>query len=245
MTHTTGNLNPLLHFQMLQLITFVFLAILTRQAFAIPVWGQAEVSVGTGTCDAGSTCVKQNDYYSQCLPSTGGGTTGGGTTGGGTTGGGSTTTALPPTNTGGGSTAGSLDAKFKAKGKNFWGSCADPGTLNNAQNANVLKAQFGQVTPENSMKWDATERMRLSSPLIPPIMTRLRFYQPTVVNSTLAIPTLSSIGQFPTTSKYVVTPWLPGWVNNIGDRNTLQSVIQTHISNVAGRYKGKLYAVSI
>ncbi|KAL0572877.1 hypothetical protein V5O48_009090 [Marasmius crinis-equi] len=34
---------------------------------------------------------------------------------------------------------------------------------------------------------------------------------------------------------------LPGWVSSIGDRNTLTSVIQTHISNVAGRYKGKLY----
>jgi hypothetical protein len=32
------------------------------------------------------------------------------------------------------------------------GSCADPNTLNIAANVNVLKSDFGQVTPENSMK---------------------------------------------------------------------------------------------
>ncbi|KAF5386900.1 hypothetical protein D9615_001908 [Tricholomella constricta] len=37
---------------------------------------------------------------------------------------------------------------------------------------------------------------------------------------------------------------LPGWVSSIGDRATLTSVIQSHISNLAGRYRGKLYAVS-
>ena len=33
---------------------------------------------------------------------------------------------------------------------------------------------------------------------------------------------------------------LPSWVSAINDRTTLTSVIQTHISNVAGRYKGKV-----
>jgi endo-1,4-beta-xylanase len=45
-----------------------------------------------------------------------------------------------------------LDTKFKAKGKAFWGSCADSNTINIAQNAAILKSEFGQVTPENSMK---------------------------------------------------------------------------------------------
>ena len=46
----------------------------------------------------------------------------------------------------------SLNALFKAKGKLYYGNIADPGTLGNPQNTQVLKDQFGQLTPENSMK---------------------------------------------------------------------------------------------
>lgn len=43
----------------------------------------------------------------------------------------------------------SLDAIFKKLGKLYFGTCADANSLNNAQNAAVIKADFGQVTPEN------------------------------------------------------------------------------------------------
>ena len=33
---------------------------------------------------------------------------------------------------------------------------------------------------------------------------------------------------------------LPSWVSSIGDKTTLTSVIQNHISNLAGRYAGKV-----
>ncbi|EEB98498.1 hypothetical protein MPER_01978 [Moniliophthora perniciosa FA553] len=67
-----------------------------------PQWGQCGGIGWSGptVCAAGSTCTKQNDYYSQCIPGGSGGTTSGpSTTVGGGSGGSSTTTA-----TGGSST---------------------------------------------------------------------------------------------------------------------------------------------
>jgi len=38
---------------------------------------------------------------------------------------------------------------------------------------------------------------------------------------------------------------LPQWVSNIGDKATLTAVIQNHIETLGGRYKGKIYHVSL
>jgi endo-1,4-beta-xylanase len=51
----------------------------------------------------------------------------------------------------------SIDAAMKAKGKLYWGTCTDKGRLTTGSNEKIIQANFGQVTPENSMKWDATE----------------------------------------------------------------------------------------
>jgi endo-1,4-beta-xylanase len=52
----------------------------------------------------------------------------------------------------------SINQAFTSHGKKYFGTCADQHLLQNSQNEAVVRKDFGQLTPENSMKWDATER---------------------------------------------------------------------------------------
>jgi hypothetical protein len=114
-----------------------------------------------------------SDWYSQCVPGTGGSNP-------------APTTSQNPSNPaptsgngngngngGGNAAAGSLHEKFKAKGKQYFGTEIDHYHLNNAQLMNIAKNEFGQVTHENSMKWDAIEREFPPSPrsglVVPPV----------------------------------------------------------------------------
>ncbi len=101
---------------------------------------------GSTVCDAGSTCVFENSYYSQCQPGT--------------------ATTPPTTTTGstGPAATGGLSKAFKAKGKVFWGTASDSNRFSNAQDSAVTIREFGGVTPENSMKWDAVSSVQLFGP---------------------------------------------------------------------------------
>ncbi|KAF9048642.1 endoglucanase [Panaeolus papilionaceus] len=61
--------------QYLSIASLALLAALTKPVFSVAVYGQCGGIgySGSTVCDSGSTCVKSNDFYSQCLPSTGGG----------------------------------------------------------------------------------------------------------------------------------------------------------------------------
>jgi len=119
----------------------------------------------------------------------------------------------------------SIDAIFKGLGKQYFGTAADQGTLGRAPNAEVIQADFGQVTPENSGKWDATESSQ----------GKFNF---------AGLDYLVNWAQ--TNNKLVrghTTVWhsqLPGWVSNINNKDTLTSVIQNHVSTEIGRYAGKV-----
>jgi endo-1,4-beta-xylanase len=54
----------------------------------------------------------------------------------------------------------SVDQRFKTKGKVYFGVATDQGLLTTGKNAAIVKANFGQVTPENSMKWSSLENTR-------------------------------------------------------------------------------------
>jgi len=121
----------------------------------------------------------------------------------------------------------SIDALFKAKGKKYVGTATDQGRFSVTGNADIIKNYLGQVTPENSMKWDAIESSQ----------GKFNFGQATALvnfatanNKTIRGHTLVWHSQ------------LPSWVSSINSATTLTSVIQNHINTTMGQFKGQIYA---
>ncbi|PGH26900.1 hypothetical protein AJ80_01483 [Polytolypa hystricis UAMH7299] len=120
----------------------------------------------------------------------------------------------------------SIDALFKAKGKEFIGVATDRNRLTTGRSAAIIQQNFGQVTPENSMKWESTERSRGSWSLS---------------DADYLVDWATQNGKTIRGHTLVWHSQLPQWVKDIRDRNTLTQVIEEHINYLMTRYKGKIH----
>ncbi|KAF7292930.1 Beta-xylanase [Mycena indigotica] len=182
-----------------------------------PQWGQCGGQTWTGptTCVTGSTCVYQNPYYSQCLPS-----------GSGTTSSAVASAALPT----GTSTAKSNTVAKTLGGKLYFGSATDNPELSDATYVAKLgdNTLFGQITPGNSMKWDSTEPSRGVF---------------TFTNGDTVTSLAKKNGQLIRGHTCVWYNQLAGWVTS-GNFNasTLTSILQTHCSTLVSHWAGQIYS---
>ncbi|KAL0936990.1 glycosyl hydrolase family 10 [Colletotrichum truncatum] len=119
----------------------------------------------------------------------------------------------------------SIDQLYKKRGGLYIGVSGDNGIMQQGKTEAIIKANFGQVTPEYSMKWEATEP------------TRGNF---TWGNSDYLVKWAQANGKSIRGHTLLWHTALPTWVSDIKDRNVLSSVLQKHIKAVVGRYKGKI-----
>ncbi|CAE6446577.1 unnamed protein product [Rhizoctonia solani] len=122
---------------------------------------------------------------------------------------------------------GQLDAKIKAKGKKYFGTCAESASFTDPKRAAIIRSDFGQLTPENSAKWET----------IQPSRGNFNFG-----GFDALVNVAQSNGKLVRGHTFVWHSQLAPWVNSIGDARTLTSVIQNHITTIGNRYKGKIYA---
>ncbi|KAF2179477.1 glycoside hydrolase family 10 protein [Zopfia rhizophila CBS 207.26] len=120
--------------------------------------------------------------------------------------------------------AAGLDAAIRAAGRSYIGTSLTIRSDNSETNIIKNKDEFGSITPENAMKWDATEPNRGS----------------------FSFGGADQVANFATQNgkqmRCHTLVWysqLPSWVSSINNNATLMQVMTNHINTVMGRYKGK------
>ncbi|WP_394436675.1 endo-1,4-beta-xylanase [Streptomyces sp. SGAir0957] len=121
--------------------------------------------------------------------------------------------------------ADSLGSAAAAKGR-YFGAAVAANHLGESAYASTLDREFNQVTPENEMKWDATEGTRGSF---------------TFGNADQIVDHARSKGMKVRGHTLVWHSQLPSWVSGLSATD-LRSAMNNHITQVMQHYKGDIYA---
>lgn len=108
----------------------------------------------------------------------------------------------------------------------YFGAAVDPAHFGEAAYITTLNTQFSAVTPENAMKWDATE----------PSPGSFRFAAADQV-----VASAQANGQLVRGHTLVWHSQLPSWVSQL-PVGQVQPAMENHITTVAGHFRGQIYA---
>ncbi|SPO05239.1 probable Endo-1,4-beta-xylanase A [Cephalotrichum gorgonifer] len=115
-----------------------------------------------------------------------------------------------------------LQAAMVAAGKEYFGTCLT--VRGDTTEENIIRSEFGSITPENAMKWEAVQPNRGQFS-----------WGGADQHANWAVQN----GKELRCHTLVWYSQLPQWVNGINNNETLYQVMETHINTVMGRYKGK------
>ncbi|KAI1105702.1 carbohydrate-binding module family 1 protein [Jackrogersella minutella] len=123
-----------------------------------------------------------------------------------------------------------LSQLAKAAGKLYFGSATDNGELSDSTYVDILKDvnMFGQITPGNGQKWQYTEPSQDSF---------------SYTSGDQIVDFAESNGQIVRCHTLVWHSQLPSWVSSGSwSSSQLTSIIDAHIANEVGHYKGQCYS---